>query len=89
MAEPSPEALQRLRFTIAGALGSVVALTLLSWAIGFWPYELVYQTQADWFGLVGLRATFTGIFVIYCGILIGVLLPVAVVLNLYRKVRGD
>lgn len=75
----SEELKERIKIAVTAVLGALVAVTVAAWVLGFWPHDLVAETLLQWFGRVSGRMMFTGIFAVYGGILLAVLIPAAII----------
>jgi len=88
MSSDDPAQLRRLRGAVFAVLGGLVVATLLAWGLELWPAPLVRNAQMAWFGRVGGRSMFVGIFTVYGLILLAVLAPAAALRLLYDRIRG-
>jgi hypothetical protein len=79
---------ERLRIAVPAVILPIAIWSALAGFVGLWPGPQVEATLLDWFGFVTMRAVITGTFVLLGLGMIAALLPLVIVVNVLRKIRG-
>ena len=78
----------RLRIAVPAVFLPMVIWSVFAALFGVWPGSVVEHFLMGWIGFTTFRTLFTGTFVLLGLGVLAVLLPLVIVVNVVRKMRG-